>query len=280
MGVFASTVCVAVIPNEAYGIIRRHDVDASAYLSFGAMEQFHAVGEIGFRTPSGGFAGASAVLIDPNWVLTSAHRISQDPDFNWEFRNNDVIHGIDEIIYHPGYDGHPNGNTGQDLALVRLSSPIHSVAHATLAQTSLGFGDQVALVGYGGIGDGLGNDWTFTTERWAATNNWDFRPNNSEYYTTIFDSPENGALEMEGTTTNGDTGGGVYRFENGQWELVAIASHNLDVNGNGMFGDYGDLAKHTRLDRYMPWIQSTIPTPGSVLVLGLGMVGTARRRRS
>ncbi len=278
--VVAPALCLSLFHTEASGIIRRHDVNAQLYLDYGAETQFHSVGEVGFRTQSGGFAGASAVLIDQHWVLTAAHRIAQNPEINWEFRNNEVIHGVDEIIYHPGYDGHPNGLSGQDLALLRLSEPITNVDPAMIAQSSLNFGDQVALVGYGGIGDGLGNDWTFTTERWAANNVWDRGAANSEFYTTDFDDPTSGsALPLEGTTTNGDAGGGMFRFENGRWQLVGIASHNIDINSNGMFGDYRDRAKHTRLDTYLPWIQSTIPAPSSGLLIGFASLGITRRRR-
>ncbi len=271
---------LGVLSGPTMGIIIRHDVDPALHLALGANPAFDSVGEIGFVNQTGGVAGATGVLIDPEWVLISAHRVAQDPGFDWAFRHNEVVHDISEIIYHPGYDGSATGTTGSDLALVRLTNPIEGAYIPTLTTLGMAFGDEVALVGFGGIGDGNGNGRTFTTERWAAMNTWDQRENHAEYYITDFDRPESGALALEGSTTNGDTGAGIFHFTNGQWELAGLGSHVLDTNLSGMFGDYGDRARHTRLEVYRPWIDSIVPAPGGVGVMGIfGLVGCRRRRR-
>ena len=221
-------VSLGVLSGPTMGIIIRHDVDPALHLALGANPAFDSVGEIGFVNQTGGFAGATGVLIHPEWVLISAHRVAQDPEFDWAFRHNDVVHDISEIIYHPGYDGSATGTTGADLALVRLTNPIEGAYIPTLTTLGMAFGDEVALVGFGGIGDGNGNGRTFTTERWAAMNTWDQRENHAEYYITDFDRPENGALALEGSTTNGDTGAGIFHFTNGRWEL-AVLDHMYSI---------------------------------------------------
>ncbi len=98
----------------------------------------------------------------------------------------------------------------------------------------------------------------------------------------------------EALIAGGDSGGGVFIFEDGQWKLSAVHSWGWQFcqgrvepscdyrTRNG--SSYGDLSGTTAVFDQVAWINSVIavPEPGTYALRGLGLAfvaGAARRRR-
>ena len=58
------------------------------------------------------------------------------------------------------------------------------------------------------------------------------------------------ALDLEGTSVPGDSGGPTYLKINGEWTVIGLTSHGSTD------GYYGDLALNTRVSSHADWICS------------------------
>lgn len=122
----------------------------------GQIETDHeAVGAI----TDGAGTFATAVLIDPYWVLTSAAfaDLADSGSFHvgLDYATPDAIHAISALFPHPSYDP---GTGAYNIALVRLATPVAGVTpipYLTLPSALYG-GATVKYVGYGwsSLGDG------------------------------------------------------------------------------------------------------------------------------
>jgi len=299
---------------SAFGI--RHDKSLSEYEALAANNtgdkpDFSAV--VSFSYSMDGSSNeeyiASGILIDPEWILTAGHnfydayeddhpapetgiivKVGNDP-------NNPVqTFGVSEIVFHPSWlDGQQEYEHGNDLCLVKLSSPVINLTPAILhTNATEEIGSKVWFCGFGDYSETLGEDPDLDSKKHAIENILDRKKiglissaNSVNYSGGLlafdFDDPEgninslgdniintdenilgpgtstSGALEFEGTTVEGDSGGPLFVKNGSFWELCGILSGGAtDPIPNHEDGSYGDISIFVRVTPSYNWIQSVI----------------------
>ena len=265
----------------AEGVTIRDDQPDSDYLALGASSDFSAVG-----TFAAGLTGAGT-LIAPDWVLTAAHLIIGAG--SGIFTLNGSSYASTQIITDPAWNGH--ADSGNDFALVHLSSSIAAIPPAMLYTGTSEFGQVGTFVGYGFTGTGLtGYNTALGNQKRAFQNMID-----GDFglpllvYAADFDSPHDvnasgfGSaypLALEGCVTPGDSGGGVFIQQGSQYYLAGVISTvgYLDGSPNG---SYSDASGFGRISAALPWINSTIavPEPSTFALLFAAGAGVLIMRR-
>ena len=266
---------VGLLLQSVSGATRRDDQPDSLYLNLAAQPAFAAIGQF-----SGGLSG-SATLIASDWVLTAAHLLVSSSS---TFTINGNSYAAVQWFVHPGWTG--DAFNGNDLVLVRLSTPVLDVTPAPLYTESDEFDQMATFVGYGFTGTGLTGWSTLDGQKRAFQNVID-----GSFSSTIllsdFDNPHNPAdndvgdpmpLLLEGCVAPGDSGGGVFLSDGTQEYLAGVISFVAGRDGNGN-SDYGDVSGFARVSEFVPWIYSVVPEPSTAMLVLLGGVGGWMRRK-
>lgn len=262
----------------------------SAYLEF--ADTFPNVGWLGTVESGATSFGGSAVLINENWVLTAAHAV-----LSVDSNTNSVYEGYrvgftDDIFADPGENQfaselfiHPdylNIGSGPDLALLYFEDPFSSVSPATFYQGSVQVGDPVSFVGYGQPGTPSTGLQPLDGKRRAGTNLVDNIGSPAGYIDAEFNGPgETGFQQLGILGTPGDSGGGWFVENGGQFELLGISSFA------NVFPGYGANTDATLLTQEnIAWVRETIdsravPEPASALLFmvggGLGLLRRSKK---
>jgi len=232
---------------EAAGIIIRHDRDDARYLEFYAEGDFRAVGTIG---------GGMGTLIDPHWVVTAAHVVTEVPPFDPNVVIAGKRYGIERVIMHPGW---PSGGEIKarseivDLALIRLREPVTDVEPMLLYEGDDEVGREIIFVGTGQTGTGLTGPASQDRKWRAATNTVEQASENWLDFT--FSEPPN-ATDLEGISGPGDSGGPALIERDGRLVILAVSSGN-DGGGTG-FCRYGSTEYYARISTMRHWIERTM----------------------
>jgi len=242
-------------------------------------------------TSVGTYAGASAVAIDPFWVLTARH-IDGGNFSTPELGTFNVLED--------------HASPDSDLRLLKVD---HAISNYTRISTLDMTNQEVSLVGFGGTGVTSANGWTITGNdghRHSAVNMVEgmdqisFDPSGNPNWSAWFyelDKPgagnglygSNGWIPGEGGIFAGDSGGGWFNTLGGVDYLVATNSAIDDALPGGTLTDYFQRGYGTRLNDPLnvSWITSFVPNafvtpvpePASMAALGLGALALVRRRR-
>lgn len=257
------TLCVTASDTRS-AIVIRHDVDDSRYHA--PASEFLALADL----PGEGHG----VLIAPRWIVTVAHAITDVQ----EITLNGVPRKVKRVIVHPGFRRLPDALIAQafasgdaskamehqassrDIALIELMEPVADVAPAIIYQGSDELGKLVKLMGKGATGDGvrgLAPDHSHRGVLRRAFNT--ITSADSLWLGYVFDAGPS-AVELEGASGSGDSGGPVLIEIDGQWQLAGLIAWQL-VEGNAAAfrpSLYGQTSFNVRLSSYAEWIESVI----------------------
>lgn len=218
----------------------------------------------------------SGVLVDQYYFLTAAHIIQGLAANQFTF----TIGGFDYAAVAYTVSG------VDDLAVFQLAQPVLNVTPALLYTGSAESGAAATIVGFGQGGNGTSGASGARGTKRAATNTIDTV--DSRLLTYDFDSGLAGdnshgsptPTANEGLIALGDSGGGTFAVIGGQSYLIGIHS-GVDFDGDGTNYNYGDEGIDVRVSAASGFVQSVIPEPTSLMLIGagLGFLATRRRRR-
>lgn len=216
------------------------------YVEYGT--KFHYVLNICGLSEDNKLFCASAVAIEPQWILTAAHVVKGAKHCGVHIKDSIVILS-DEIITHKDFDG--TFGIG-DIALCHLTKPLELNFYPPLYETHDEVGKIVCISGYGLTGTFLEGQKTSDGKRRAGSNVVDSIIDDLLICTPSKTIKE-GRTELEFIIASGDSGGGL--FIDGK--LAGINSC-VFVEGKLPKSQYGDEAGHTRVSKYIGWIKEII----------------------
>lgn len=235
----ASVILAGLSASSWAGVIR-DDRSDSVYTGMAQNPAFAASGRLVIQVGRG-MATCSATLIAPDWILTAGHcAVMEDgPNTSQTFVISTPIglvsHPIrvEEVYVHSGWiTGGFSLQSGYDLALMKLETPVVGVKPAVLETSANSIGKVFTTVGFGTTGTGrTGNtgavgtlragqnvfDATQASIRLGGVSRLDVGSPRTLLYD--FDSPRGDrstlgaptALHLEYTAAPGDSGGAARR---------------------------------------------------------------------
>ena len=235
---------IAYLFFESFILINRHDVEEAKHIELG--KKYHSL----CLFPMG-----EGVLIDSDWVLTAGY-IGNDlkKDLQVGYKPKATIEAndyeIERVIVNPEY--RPDEN---DLALVKLKTPVRNVVSAKLYTQNSETGKLISIVGLGDTSDGISGPAHWDKIIHGATNTVDGA--DDEWIWFDFDKPGSpGGTELEGIGAVNDIGGPAYIEENNEQYVAGISSHQDDAGHEK--GTYGVIEYYTRISKYADWINDVM----------------------
>lgn len=240
---FVSLASLMALAAISPAIIIRHDRDDAKYVEL--AKPFNAVGDV---------IGAVCTLVEPQWVITAAHVAEEVSPYTSFVTINGKDYAVDRVYIHPSYLNERLAQ-GRDLALLHLTEPVKGVKPMPLYTGKAELGMTVTFVGRGDKGNGetgpVGND-----SKMRAAHNRLERVNEGSVFFN-FDAPP-AALELEGISGPGDSGGPALAQVDGKWNVVGISSANI---GNGkQLCRYGTTEVYARVSTALDWFRTTMRT--------------------
>jgi hypothetical protein len=222
---------------------------------------------------------STGVLLDEWHVLTSAHG---SRDLNGATFTIHTAWGTQEI---PVVSREVHSSC--DVAILRLASPAghggYGLYAATDQQTQIGY-----YAGFGVSGTGSPDNQTYPVGTLRVARN---RIDNAfgTYLSADLDEPTKvgtyGCLGVgvEGLPGVGDSGGPTFFDVDGELLIAGIHKSVSDVDGDGVFPEYGDRAYDTRVSSVADWVNATLaqaPEPGTLALMGLGTLLVVGHRKT
>jgi hypothetical protein len=275
----------------------RDDRDPQAYVNLAADPAYASAGRFDVNAYGTEFAG-SGTLIANDWVLTAAHVFDAASGAN--FTIGGQTYAAARWVVHPKWNG--DYRKGNDLALVKLATPVAGIEPARVYAGSREFGATATFVGYGQTATGAGGQPVFDGVERAGQNVIDGMPGHKEktyqsrltkksrLFVVDFDNPHDPgmsatgsaqALDLEYLISLGDSGGGAFAdFGDGNGPVL-VGVHSFGEMPDGVDdSSYGDVTGHVRVSRSADWIRSVLRRQGSPAAAAHFAAGAKGRRFS
>ncbi|SDK58230.1 S1 family peptidase [Microbulbifer yueqingensis] len=217
------------------------------------------------------------VLISPQWVVTAAHVACMQHHVP-EIVINGLSREVESVVVHSGYKTPPQAliketlasgdgselraflASSDDIALVKLKAPVSDVKPISLYRGRDEIGSTVKLIGKGATGSGSDGPEPHAPHRTSLRRAFNVISSvDTRWISYSFDPPES-AVQLEGMSGNGDSGGPVLIREQGQWQLAGLVAWETSQRDLRMYhgARYGDGGNNVRISHYIEWIESTI----------------------
>ena len=249
---------------------------------------------------------SGSLLAGGGYVLTAGHCLAGNGagttgSIFVSFAGGSISRTATQYYVDPGWNG--DLSKGDDLAIIKLDTPITEVSGYQLYTQPVSSDTPVLIAGYGYTGEGatgyvqgaLGTLHYGYNEYDAPQDFYTFAGMSSSVFLYDFDDGTD-ANNLFGSTgvpdgeeamiAPGNSGGGSFVYVNGTWELVAThdfigcVSDAPSCTPNSSFGQFGgDVSVAANI----AWIESidpaAAPEPGVFALLGVGFAGLALVRK-
>jgi len=254
----------------------RHDIDIEKYRALGRQPQFNCVGRISIN----GAQRGSCVLISDQYVLSAAHVVkslmseTQQRNRVAAFTDVDILLGgknyhPSEIVFYPSYD--KVRNRFGDMVLIRLTTKVTDISPAIQNNDTNETGKFITCVGFGPARPANELQYDTSYGKIAGQNIVDSLSGErikglNSLLAFDFDNPQSDKMNRTGSAaacpleyfpSGGDSGGGIFLENNGQWQLAGIVCGGI-ATASPNEGWYGSLGFASRVAAYRKWIEENI----------------------
>ena len=239
---------------SASAIIIRHDRKDSKYVKL-AKPYAKIICQMNLEEPGKAPDGVGT-LIFPNWVLTAAH-VGTEVKVGHLVTIAGKNYQVEKVFLHPDYE---DGGR-HDIALLELKTAVKGVKPAELFRERNEVGQIFTMVGKGDWGTGLTGPTTNDRKFRGAMNKVDEA--SEAWLKFVFDNPEKSpekALDLEGISGPGDSGGPAFIKKDGKIFLIGVGSGQSTSATGGREGVYGVTEYYVRVSSYLGWIEKVIHT--------------------
>lgn len=221
--------------------------------------------------------------------------------------NNYAGSRVLEAHVFPAWEQNFNYFEGIDIALLRIEDPLGSTyGHATVSSSTPALGTRLVGGGYGIGGTGSAGATSGLGIKRAMENTVDRNPNNLSVQNSQavgglllmdFDSPIDATnatntlnatsgppvgagsssptpLTYEGSLSGGDSGGSMFYYGGGNWQLAGVNSFISSIGPGGKNAGYGTITGLVNIANHYDWIQGivAVPEPSALLYLLAAMM--------
>ena len=192
-----------------------------------------------------GLSCGSAVVIDPEWIVTAAHVVENC--HSWTASIGEDKYNLDKVILYPEYKAEVYGY--HDIAIGHLSKKIELKHYPKLYENNDEAGQVCSIAGVGFTGTFITGISKYDGNRRAGSN----KIEKIEKGVLVCNASKVGKVSLEYLICSGDSGGGLFIGD-------ALAGINSSVVGYDGKSDssYGDEGCHTRVSLYAKWIREHI----------------------
>lgn len=188
---------------------------------------------------------ASAVVIDPHWIITAAHVVKEASECY--IVSGDNKYCLETVIYHKDFQDHRFGFS--DIAIGYSKEPIVIKFYPELYNNDNEVGQIACICGYGSTGTFYTGANIVDGKKRAGSNYID-KIDRDLLICTPSSRSSGKHTSLEFLIAHGDSGGGLFIDK----KLAGINSCVIaeDKNPNS---SYTDESGHTRISKYVDWIK-------------------------